>query len=137
MPEKYKELLKGTIKELAIMLPIFFVAIVLATVIEIYASGSAIQTIFQDNWLIAIPILAVLASIIPLPRYADYPIAFALFLIGAGYGAVFVILSAESIGDIVRNITESRYFGIRYTIARTVLSIILITLGGFLLEAIL
>ncbi len=128
---------KGLLREGAILFPLFYLAILASRLIQQYADPGVLQTLFQDNWLIAIPALAVILSIIPLPRYIDYPIAAALFGLGAGYGVVFVLLSGEAVGDLIRNITEAKFLGWRFAKARILISIVVVTLGGFLMEVLL
>jgi len=130
-----KEILLGSLKEIKIILPIFFIAVLAGVLIEVYIPSDLINSIIGKNLLIAIPIAALLGVFLPIPRYATYPIAFALLTKGAGFGVVFALICGEVISEtIVRDILEIKYFGIKFFSLRLILSLIFIIAGGFLIE---
>jgi uncharacterized membrane protein YraQ (UPF0718 family) len=132
---KIKTITKDSLKEMGIILPIFFVAVIISVLIEQFSSKDFIQTFLDKNIYLAIPLAAVLGIVLPIPRYATYPIAFALLLSGAGYGIIFALISGEVICEsIARDFMEIKYLGWKFFSVRLILSLILIILGGFLIE---
>lgn len=121
-----------------LILPIFFFAVLAGVLIERFIPDSLVNSLLGKNLFIAIPLAAFLGVILPIPRYATYPIAFALLLKGSGYGVVFALISGEVIFEsFVRDYVEVKYFGIKFFSLRMVLSLLLIIAGGFLIEAVL
>ncbi len=132
------EISKNSIKEMKFILPVFFIAVLLSTMIELYIPDHLITSLLGKNIFLAIPLAAIFGVILPIPRYATYPIAFVLFTKGAGYGVVFALISGEVICEsLIRDIVEIRYFGKNFFAARLILSIPLIIAGGFLIEVLL
>ncbi len=132
---KVKAIATGSIKELGFILPIFFVAVFAGAIIEIYLPEGSLNILLGNSVWIAIPIAAFLGVVLPIPRYVTYPIAYALFLKGASFGVVFALIAGETISEsVIRDIAEIKYFGIKFYSTRMILSVIFITLGGFLLE---
>ena len=128
----------GSLKELRTLLPIFLIAVFLSVLIEYYLPEAVFNSVLGENLIIVLPVATILGIIFPIPRYATYPIAFALMLKGAGYGVAFALISGEVIGEsVVRDIVEIKYFGKRFFIWRFLISAILIICGAFLVEAIL
>lgn len=133
-----KKITSGTLKELKFLLPVFFVASVAGVFIEQYLPDGAFELVVGENIFWAIPLAVIVGIIFPIPRYATYPIAFALFLKGVGYGIIFALISGEVIGEsVVRDIIELKYLGWKFFVARFVFSVIFISLGGFAIEWIL
>lgn len=129
---------KSSAKQLALLLPLFFIAVLLSVIIEQYVPNEFLETMLGNSIYWAIPIAAIVGIIFPIPRYITYPIAFALFIKGVGYGVVFALISGEVISEsIVRDIYEIKLFGIKFFSTRLILSTIFIIVGGFLVEAIL
>jgi len=139
MPTKaIQTITRNTLKELAIMLPVFFIAIIIGITIEMYLPKHLLETLTQKHIFIAIPLATLLGILLPIPRYATYPIAFALLVAGVGYGIIFALICGEVIGEsIVRDIMEIKYLGGKFFALRFVLSFIFITLGGFTIEILL
>ena len=131
------KILKKSLDELKIILPIFFVATFFGALIEFYLPGSVVGDILSDYSLFAIPLAAIIGILLPIPRYATYPIAFALFMKGAGFGVIFALIGGEVICEsIARDIMEIEYMGGKFFLYRMMISVIFISLGGFAMEAI-
>ncbi len=133
-----KKILENSIKELKFLLPIFFIATFIGNIIELWVPNSIISDVLNKNIYVSIPLAALLGILLPIPRYATYPIAFALFLKGAGYGVVFALIGGEVICEsIARDIMEIKYLGTKFFLLRMILSIIFISLGGYIMEVLL
>ena len=129
---------KGTLKELKFLLPIFFAASIVGVLIEQYLPASTFDLVVGKNLVWAIPVAVLIGIVFPIPRYATYPIAFALFVKGVGYGIIFALISGEVIGEsVVRDVIELKYLGWKFFVARFAFSVIFITLGGYAIEWIL
>ena len=135
---KINKIYKNSLKEMKFILPIFFVAVLAGILIEIYMPVELVNALLKENLFLAIPLAAVIGIILPIPRYATYPIAFALFEKGAGFGVVFALISGEVICEsIARDIVEIKFLGIKFFSARLILSVIFVIAGGFLIEFLL
>jgi len=135
---KTRKILRDSLKEMKFILPVFFLAVLIGALIELYLPDKFVTNLLGKNLWIAIPLATIVGVILPIPRYATYPIAFALMLKGASFGVIFALISGEVIGEsIVRDIVEIKYFGFKFFSARMVLSIIFIIAGGFLIEVLL
>jgi uncharacterized protein len=133
-----KTIIWKSLKELAFISPIFYIAIILAILIQMYVPEDLFNIILGRNIWLAIPVATLVGIILPIPRYATYPIAFALFMKGFGYGVVFALIGGEVIGEsIARDIIEIKYLGWKFVTSRFFLSFIFITLGGFIIDIIL
>lgn len=136
--EKIKEICFNSLKEMKFIFPVFFIAVLISVLIELYIPDQVVSALLGQNLLLAIPLAAVTGIIFPIPRYATYPIAFALLLKGASFGVIFALISGEVICEsLVRDIVEIKYFGIRFFSARLVLSTVFIIAGAFLVEFLL
>lgn len=136
--KKIREITTGSLKEMKFILPIFFVAVLIGVLIELYLPDKFITNLLGKNLWVAIPLATIAGVLFPIPRYATYPIAFALLLKGAGFGVIFALISGEVISEsIIRDVVEIKYFGIKFFSARMVLSIIFIIAGGFLIEVLI
>ncbi|MBT5022616.1 hypothetical protein HOK51_03490 [Candidatus Woesearchaeota archaeon] len=128
----------NSLKSLKILLPIFFIAVLLGVLIEMYVPSSSVEFLLGKNLFIAIPLAAIIGILLPIPRYATYPIAFALFLKGAGVGVVFALIAGEVIGEsIIRDFMEIKYLGWKFFTARFFITTIFIIIGGFLMEVLM
>ena len=131
-------LLKDTSKELLIITPIFFLAVVAGSAIELYSPSFIHQTLLTDNQILSIVLAATAGVIFPIPRYATYPLALALQTQGAGYGVVFALISGEVVFEsIARDLMEIRFFGIKFFSLRAILSLALVIIGGLIVELLL
>ena len=135
---KAKKIYKNSLKEMKFILPIFFAAVLMGTLIDLYMPEQLANRLLKRNLFLAIPLAAIIGIILPIPRYATYPIAFALFEKGAGFGVIFALVSGEVICEsIARDIVEIKFLGIRFFSARLILSVIFVIAGGFLIEFLL
>ena len=134
----FKKIGIGTFKELGLVLPIFLLAVFVGVLMDKYISDQIIQSFADKYWLWAIPLATVIGIIAPIPRYATYPIAFALLIKGAGFGIVFGLIGGEVICEsLARDFLEIKYLGWKFFSARLVFSIIFISLGGYIMEILL
>ncbi len=133
-----KEIFEKSIHELKFIIPIFFVAVLVGVVIEAYIPNSIVSELLNTNLFISIPFAAIIGILLPIPRYATYPIAFALFMKGAGVGVIFALIGGEVICEsIARDVLEIKYLGGKFFLYRLLLSVFFISLGGFAMEAIM
>jgi uncharacterized membrane protein YraQ (UPF0718 family) len=134
----FKRVFEGSIKEFKFLLPIFFLSVVVAVLIERFIPSDFIFAILGDNLFIAIPLAAFIGVVLPIPRYATYPIAFALFTKGASIGVIFALIAGEVICEnIIGDVMEAKFFGLKYFTVRLLLSIVFISIGGFVIEVLL
>ncbi len=135
---KIRTILKDSSKELKSILPLFFIAIIISVLIEIYIPNSIISSLIGKNVYLAIPIAVLIGILLPIPRYATYPIAGTLLLKGAGFGVIFALVAGEVISEsFPREYLSIKYFGIKFFSIRILISAIFITLGAFLIEVLL
>lgn len=136
--KKVREIFINSLKEMKLILPLFFIAVLTSVLIDIYVPNQIITNLLGKNLLFAIPLAAIIGVILPIPRYATYPIAFTLLMKGAGFGVIFALISGEVICEsLVRDIVEIKYFGMKFFSVRLILSTLFITAGGFLIEVLL
>ncbi len=135
---KTKTILINSLKEMKTILPLFFIAIIIGVLIEIYIPNSIIASLIGKNIYLAIPLAALIGIILPIPRYATYPIAASLLLKGAGFGVIFALVAGEVITEsFAREYMSIKYFGMKFFTVRTILTAILVTAGGILIEVLL
>jgi len=135
---KINQIFFGSLQETKKILPIFLLAVFFGTLIKLFIPEQIVHSLLGKNLFISIPLAALLGIILPIPRYATYPIAFALFTKGADYGIVFALICGEVIGEsIIRDILEIKLFGIRFFTARFVLSTIFIILSAFAIQVLI
>ncbi len=131
----WRPICKGAAHDLRFILPVFFIAVLASVLIEVYVPDEIISGLLAGNLYLAIPIAAVLGVLLPVPRYATYPVGFTLLMKGAGFGVVFALISGEVIGESL--IVEMRYFGLRYFSVKFVLSVLFVIAGALLIEVLL
>jgi len=135
---KISEILIRSLKEMIFIIPIFFIAVLVSVLIELYIPDQIIASLLGKNLFFAIPLAAIIGIVLPISRYATYPIASVLLAKGAGLGVIFALISGEVICEsIVRDLVEIKYFGIKFFSARLILSTLFVIAGGFLIEALL
>lgn len=135
---KWIEIGINSLKSMKLILPIFFISVLLSVLIDRFIPDSIIQLFLGQNFWYAVPIAAVLGAILPIPRYATYPIAFTLFDKGASLGVIFALICGEVIVEsLVRDVMEVKYFGWKFFSWRLVVSIMFITLGGYIVAVVL
>ncbi len=133
-----KSILKNSLEEMKSILPLFFIAIIIGVLIEIYIPNSLINSLIGKNVYLAIPLAAIIGIILPIPRYATYPIAASLLLKGAGFGVIFALVAGEVITEsFAREYLSIKYLGMKFFTVRVIVSAIFITLGAFLIEVLL
>ncbi|MBT4722710.1 hypothetical protein HN958_01995 [Candidatus Falkowbacteria bacterium] len=138
MKKSLKEILINSLKSMRFILPIFFISVLLSVLIDQFIPDSIIQLFLGKNFWIAVPVAAILGAILPIPRYATYPIAFTLFEKGASMGVIFALICGEVIVEsIVRDVMEVKYFGWRFFTSRLFISIVFITIGGYIVAVVL
>ena len=131
-----REIALGSLEEMKRIFPIFFVATLISVLLEIYIPTEITRTILGKNPLLSIPLATIIGIILPIPRYATYPIASSLLQQGASVGAMFALIAGEVIiGSPDRDVMEFQYFGWKAFTLRLVLCTVLVMLGGFLMEA--
>lgn len=136
--QKIREIFRNSLKEMKFILPIFFIAVLISVLIDLYIPNQAVYALLGKNLFLSIPLAAIIGVVLPIPRYATYPIAFTLLLKGAGFGVIFALISGEVICEsIIRDVTEIKYFGIKFFSIRLILSTLFIVAGGFLIEVLL
>ncbi len=136
--ENVKTILRDSIKELRIILPIFFIATLFSVALDYYVPDELVQSLLNSNLAFSIPFATIIGILLPIPRYATYPLAFTLLTKGAGFGVIFALVAGEVICEsIVRDLMEVKFLGLKFFITRLLVSVLFITLGGFLMEAIL
>jgi len=135
LTERIKEISANSLEDMKTILPIFFVAVFVSTLLELYVPEEIIFILLGKNLLLAIPLATVAGIILPIPRYATYPIAYALLDKGAGVGVIFSLISGEVIlGSLERDIMEFKFFGWKSYVLRLGLCTAFVIMGGFLIE---
>ncbi len=130
-----EELALGSIEEMKKIFPAFFVVTLLSVIFETYVPMGITRAILGKNQLLSIPLATAIGIILPIPRYATYPIAFSLLQQGASMGAIFSLIAGEVIiGSPDRDVMEFKYFGWKAFTLRLVLCMVFVMLGGFLVE---
>lgn len=136
--KQIKEIYRNSLKEMKTIFPLFFIAVLISVLLELYIPDQIITSLLGKNLLLAIPLATVIGIVLPIPRYATYPIAFTLFMKGASIGVIFALISGEVIfGSLDRDIMELKYFGLKSFLTRLVLCTIFVIVGGFLIEVLL
>jgi len=136
--KKVREIFITSLKEMKFILPIFFIAVLISVLIELYIPDQIITSLLGKNLLFAVPLAAIIGVILPIPRYATYPIAFTLLTKGAGFGVIFALISGEVICEsFIGDLVEIKYFGLKFFSTRLILSTLFIIAGGFLIEILL
>jgi len=135
MRSKFRYILVDSLKEMKTIIPAFFVAILIGVILEFYLPEEIAFVVLGKNPILSIPLATVIGIILPIPRYATYPIAFSLFKKGASIGTIFALISGEVIlGSPDRDVMEFKYFGWKAFLSRLILSTVFVILGGFVAE---
>jgi len=125
----------GSLEEMKKIFPAVFIATLISVMFETYIPPEITRTILGKNPLLSIPLATIIGIILPIPRYATYPIASSLLQQGASLGAIFSLIAGEVIiGSPDRDVMEFKYFGWKAFTLRLVLCMVLVILGGFLVE---
>ena len=134
-PPTLGTLLLATLHDARRILPLFALAVLVSTAMELFVARDWVYSILGENLLVAIPLATIAGILLPIPRYATYPIALALYQKGATLGVVYALIAGEVIvGSLDRDIMELRFFGWRSYGLRLVLCTLFVILTGFALE---
>lgn len=135
---KVLELLKKIIKDLAVMLPIFFIAIIISVLAEVNIPDEIIQSILGENIFFSVFVSTIAGIILPFPQYASYPFANFLLDKGAYIGAIFAFVAGEVfIGNLFEDYLEIKYFSFRFWWMRFVVSFVLIFIAALLMQVLM
>jgi len=135
-PVSLGSLLRDTLYDARRILPLFTLAVLVSTALELYVPRDWVYSLLGRNLVLAIPLATIAGVLLPIPRYATYPIAVALYHKGATLGVVHALIAGEVIlGSLERDIMEFRYFGLRSYVLRLVLCTVLVIMTSFALEA--
>ncbi|UCG44826.1 MAG: permease [Candidatus Bathyarchaeota archaeon] len=138
MKKKAVYIFADSLKEMKTIIPAFFIATLIGATLEFYLPEEITFAVLGKTPFLSIPLATIIGIILPIPRYATYPIAFSLFQKGAGIGAIFALISGEVIlGAPDRDILEFKYFGWKAFVLRLILCTALVTAGGFVAEVLL
>ena len=138
MKKKVAYVLLDSVKEMKTIIPAFFIATLIGATLEICIPIEITHAVLRENPFLSIPLATVIGIILPIPRYATYPIAFSLFQKGASIGVVFALISGEVIiGSPDRDIMEFKYFGWKSFISRLILCTVFVVIGSFVAEVLL
>lgn len=138
MMEKAKKICEDSLKEMKAIIPAFFLATLIGVILESYVPRQITRAVLGENPLLSIPLAAIIGIILPIPRYATYPIALSLLKKGASIGTAFALISGEVIlGSPDRDVMEFKYFGWRAFISRLILCMAFVVIGGLLAEVLL
>lgn len=138
MEKKVTYIFIDSLKEMKTIIPAFFIATLIGVTLEFYIPEEVMYTVLGKNPFLSIPLAAVIGIILPIPRYATYPIALSLFQKGAGIGTIFALISGEVIlGSPDRDVMEFKYFGWKAFVSRMILCTMFVTVGGLAVEVIL
>jgi len=136
--KKVKIVILNSLKAMKVILLAFFLANIASAFLEYFIPESIVYAILGENVFLSILIATIAGVLLPLPRYATYPLASALFKRGASIGAVSSLIWGEVIlGSLDRDYLEIKYFGWRAFLARLLLVTFFVTLGGFAIEVLL
>lgn len=127
----------SSLKEMKKIFPAFFIASLVGVAIEFYVPEQIVFSLLGENPFISIPLATVMGILLPIPRYATYPIALSLLSKGASIGTIFALISGEVIlGSLDRDVMEFKYFGWKSFVSRLVLCTVFVILGGLVAEVI-
>lgn len=138
MKKKVAYVLVDSLKEMKTIIPAFFIATLIGATLEICVPIEITHAVLQENRFLSILLATIIGIILPIPRYATYPIAFSLFQKGASIGVVFALISGEVIiGSPDRDVMEFKYFGWKSFISRLILCTVFVVIGSFVAEVLL
>lgn len=130
--------LKNTLSQLLFLTPLFYAAVVVGSIIELYVPAPLTHSLINSNPILAISLAACAGLILPIPRYATYPIALSLLATGASYGVILALISGEVVFEsLARDALEIKLFGLKFFSLRAVVSLLLIIITGVITDLIL
>ena len=135
---KIKEILINSSKDMRKIFPAFFVATIVSVMLEFFLPEDIVYIVLGENLFLSILLATVLGIILPIPRYATYPIAYFLLQKGASIGTIFALISGEVIiGSPDRDVMEFKYFGWKSFVLRGILCTVFVIIGSLVVEALL
>jgi len=138
MKKKIAYILIDSLKDMRRIIPAFFIATLAGVVLEFYVPEDIIFFVLGKNPFLSIPLATFIGIILPIPRYATYPIALSLFKEGASIGTIFALISGEVIlGSPDRDVMEFKYFGWKAFVLRFVLCMVFVVVGSLVVEVLL
>jgi len=138
MRKMIKEVVIRSVKDMRTIFPAFFVATLAGVMLEFFVPENIVYTVLGENYFLSIVLATVLGIILPIPRYATYPIALSLFQKGASIGTIFALISGEVIiGSPDRDVMEFKYFGWKSFVFRGILCMVFVIVGSLVVEALL
>jgi len=138
MKKKVAYVLVDSLKEMKTIIPAFFIATLIGVTLEICLPIEITHAVLRESPFLSILLATIIGIVLPIPRYATYPIAFSLFQKGASIGVIFALISGEVIiGSPDRDVMEFKYFGWRAFISRLILCTAFVVVGGFVAEVLL
>jgi len=138
MKKKVAYICIDSLKEMKTIIPAFFIATLIGVILEFYIPEEIMYTVLGENPFLSIPLATVIGIILPIPRYATYPIALSLFKKGASIGTIFALISGEVIlGSPDRDVMEFKYFGWKAFVLRLILCTAFVIVGGLVVEVLL
>jgi len=130
--------IKRTLKQLALLSVMFYISILISNILRNYVPSEMLESILGHNLLGSITVATLLGVALPLPKYATYPIAHALFKKGAFISAASALIWGEVIiSDIACDIMEIKYFGKKFWFTRMCIISLMIIACSLIVEAIL
>ena len=138
MKKKVAYVLADSLKEMKTIIPAFFIATLTGVTLEIFLPVEITHAVLRESPFLSILLATIIGIILPIPRYATYPIAFSLFQKGASIGVIFALISGEVIlGSPDRDVMEFKYFGWKAFVLRLILCTAFVTAGSFVAEVLL
>lgn len=138
MMKKTKEICMKSLRDMRTIFPAFFVATLVGVMLEFFIPENIVYMVLGGNPFLSVVLATILGVILPIPRYATYPIAFSLFQKGASIGTIFALISGEVIiGSPDRDVMEFKYFGWKSFVFRGVLCTVFVIVGSLIVEALL
>ena len=130
--------IKKSLKQLVFLSVIFFVSILISNIVKFYISDEILEAILGQRLVISVVLSTLLGIILPLPKFATYPLAFALYEKGAFISAACALIWGEIIiSDIANDLIEIKYFGKKYWLIRMLVMVMLIIPFSLVLEVVL
>ncbi len=123
---------KNSLIEMITFIPVLFIIVGL---FDVWVPKEKIQRhIGQDSGIKGIAIVVLLAMLQAGPLYGAFPVAYMLWKKGASIKNIFIYLGAFTSLKIPMLGIEIAYLGIRFTLARTLVSLPLFIGIGYLME---
>jgi len=136
--KRMKKICVNSLREMRMIFPAFFIATLIGVSLEFFIPESIVYTVLGKDPFLSIALATILGIVLPIPRYATYPIAFSLLQKGASIGTIFALISGEVIiGSPDRDIMEFKYFGWKSFVVRGTLCTIFVIIGSLIVEILL